>query len=65
MSRKRDWHPPWMTREEWIEWQAGANERSRRLYERAKRGEDERRARQHAEAEVGAHPKRRRLFGLL
>jgi hypothetical protein len=51
-----------LTQEEWEEWVAGEDERSRRLYERAKRGEEELKAKRRAEAEP---PKRRRLFGLL
>lgn len=35
-----------MTEEEWREWEAGSNERSRRLYERAKKGQEEREARE-------------------
>jgi hypothetical protein len=54
-----------MTQEEWDEWMEGDDERSRRLYERAKRGEEERKARERAEVETASRPKRRRLFGLL
>jgi len=63
MSRRRDWHPPWMTPEEWAEWKAGENDRSRRLYERAKRGHEELEARKRAaeEAEQG-RARRRRFF---
>lgn len=63
MSRRRDWHPPWMTPEEWAEWKAGENDRSRRLYERAKRGHEELEARKRAaeEAEEG-RARRRRFF---
>jgi hypothetical protein len=57
--------PSWLTQEEWEEWVAGEDERSRRLWERAKRGEEELKAKRHAEAEAAARPKRRRLFGLL
>lgn len=64
MSRRRDWHPPWMTAEEWAEWKAGENERSRRLYELAKKGQEEREARKRAAEVEAARPKRRRLFGL-
>lgn len=64
MSHKRR-KPSWMTQEEWDEWMAGDDDRSRRLYERARRGEEERKAREQAEAEAAARPKRRRLFGLL
>ncbi len=58
MGRRRDWHPPWMTPEEWAEWKAGENDRSRRLYERAKRGHEELEARKRAadEAEQGRAP---------
>ena len=52
MSRRRDWHPPWMTPEEWAEWKAGENDRSRRLYERAKRGHEELEARKRAAEEA-------------
>jgi hypothetical protein len=61
MSQKRR-KPSWLTQEEWDEWVAGEDERSRRLWERAKRGEEELKAKRRAEVEP---PKRRRLFGLL
>jgi hypothetical protein len=65
MSRKRDWHPPWMTAEEWAEWKAGENERSRRLYLRAKKGQEELEAKRRAAQEAAERPPRkRRLFGL-
>ena len=64
MSRKRDWHPPWMSAEEWAEWRAGENERSRRLYERAKKGQEERRARERAAQEAVERRSRRRRFFL-
>jgi hypothetical protein len=63
MSRERNWHPPWMTPEEWAEWQAGENERSRSLYLRARKIRQELEAKRRAEAEKP--PRRRRLFGLL
>jgi hypothetical protein len=52
-----------MTPEEWSEWKAGENDRSRRLYERAKRGHEELEARKRAaeEAEQG-RARRRRFF---
>ncbi|MGH2995165.1 MAG: hypothetical protein ACRDON_13170 [Gaiellaceae bacterium] len=66
MSRKRDWHPPWMTAEEWAEWEAGSNARSRRLYELAKKGQEERDARERErearEREAEERRARRRRF---
>ena len=48
MGRKRDSHPPWMSAEEWAEWKAGENERSRRLYLMAKEGREELEAKRRA-----------------
>ncbi|MGH3035492.1 MAG: hypothetical protein ACRDON_13195 [Gaiellaceae bacterium] len=63
MSRKRDWHPPWMTAEEWAEWDAGADERGRQLHERIKRLQKELEERNRA-AQQQPQRRRRRLFGL-
>jgi len=65
MSRRRTRRPSWMTLEEWEEWEAGAEERDRRLWERIKKYEAERKAREQAEADAAARPRRRRLFGFL
>jgi hypothetical protein len=54
-----------MSQEEWDEWQAGADDRDRRLWERARRGEEELKAKRQAEAEAASRPKRHRFFGLL
>lgn len=67
MSRKRQRKPPpWMTEEEWREWEAGAVERSRRLYERAKKGWEEIEAREREreanEREAAERRARRRRF---
>jgi hypothetical protein len=56
--------PSWMTQEEWDEWEAGDEERSRQLWERIKKLKAEQEARKRAEAEAAARPRRRRLFGL-
>jgi hypothetical protein len=64
MSRRRDWHPPWMTPEEWAEWKAGENDRSRRLYERARKGHEELEARKRAADEAEQRRARRRRFFL-
>jgi hypothetical protein len=47
-----------MTAEEWAEWKAGENERSRRLYERAKKGQEELEARRREAEEEAVRPKR-------
>ena len=57
--------PHWMPQEEWDEWEAGAEERDRQLWERIKKLKAEQEARKQAEAEAAARPKRRRLFGFL
>ena len=57
--------PHWMPQEEWDEWVAGQDERDRRLWERIKTYETERKAREQAEADAAARPRRRRLFGFL
>jgi len=54
-----------MPQEEWDEWIAGEEERDRQLWERIKKLKAEQEARERAEAEAAAGPKRRRLFGLL
>jgi DNA-binding PadR family transcriptional regulator len=55
-----------MTQEEWEEWRAGESERSRRLYELAKKGREELEAKRRAAEEQAARPqRRRRLFGFL
>ncbi len=64
MSRKSR-KPHWMPQEEWDEWIAGEEERDRQLWERIKKLKAEQEARERAEAEAAAGPKRRRLFGLL
>jgi hypothetical protein len=53
-----------MTPEEWAEWKAGENDRSRRLYERAKRGHEELEARKRAAEEANQRRARRRRFFL-
>lgn len=65
MRRRPGQPPPWMSQEEWDEWQAGADDRDRRLWERIKKLRAEQEARERAEAEAAARPKRRRFFGLL
>jgi hypothetical protein len=57
--------PPWMSQEEWDEWQAGADDRDRRLWERIKKHQAEQKAREQAEADAAARPRRRRRFGFL
>lgn len=64
MNAKRR-KPSWLTQEEWDEWVAGEDERSRRLWERARQGEEELKAKRQAEADAELRPKRRRFFGLL
>jgi hypothetical protein len=51
-----------MSEEEWKEWEAGANERSRRLYELGKKGREELEAKRRATEEAAERRRRRRRF---
>ena len=68
MSPRRPRKPPWMSEEEWVEWEAGSNERSRRLFELAKQGRAELEARkreqEREEREAEERRARRRRFFL-
>jgi hypothetical protein len=57
--------PPWMTADEWVEWEADSERRHRDFFERVTKMQAEREERQPATESEQQPPRRRRLFGLL
>jgi hypothetical protein len=56
--------PPWMTADEWAEWEADSERRNRDFFERVKKMQAEREERQRAAEPRQQPPRRRRLIGL-